>query len=455
MRQASLRYSIISVICLLMIGFAPPCLSQMGSGFGNDGEPIDIQANEQEFADDHMIARGNVRVTHKDTIIDAPMATLYKDAAGKPQRAVFTGHPRLKQGLNKIDADKLIFEINTQTIFAEGNAHSEVVPDDASKVGPQNAKAQGAKTPADASAKEKDAAKNEKAQGEQETGDARADRKAAPAANQAREKIVTDSDRQVFNRTTGKFEAKGHVKVKHGDILVHSDSLQLVYGSDDKPETAVFTGNVKATQNQNHTEADTMTYFLNTKRLQATGHVRSKVVQEKKAEASKKGGLLGGSKEEKSASTGGSARLQVASGSSSGMETIFIYSDAQDYSENNGRVTADGNVKIFYEDTIGVAPKVILLRNPEDGRAEKVLMSGRCQITQPGKRWIADKITYTVDDNKVLAEGNTKAIILQSPDKTGAPAPMLAQTKKQGIAEKPSASKRRGAIGSRTIEIMQ
>lgn len=430
-------------ILIAMTGFASPSYSQMGPSFG-DGGPIDIQANEQEFADNHMIARGNVRVTHKDTVIDAPLATLYKDAAGKPQRAVFTGHPRLRQGVNRIDADTLIFEINTQTIIADGNSHSEVAPNDANAVSQNNLKAplkapqpQAQSASPDAGLEEEDAQ-----QADAESGGS----SKAPAKPKTKEKIVTDADKQVFNRTTGRFEATGHVRVKHGEIFVNSDKLNLVYGSDKRPETAVFTGNVKATQNQNCTEADTMTYFLNTKRLQATGHVRSKVVQEKKADASKKGGLFAGSKEE-------SGTLLAASASKSpDMDIIIIHSDAQDYSEGNGRVTADGNVKLFYQDTIGVAPKIILLRNPQDGRAEKVLMAGRCQITQPGKRWIADRITFTVADSKVLAEGNTRAIILQSPKGPQIePRPLVADPGRKRLADQPRP--RTGAIGSSKIEI--
>jgi lipopolysaccharide export system protein LptA len=83
-------------------------------------------------------------------------------------------------------------------------------------------------------------------------------------------KIITDADRQEYDRQSGKFEAFGNVKVKAGDINVLSDSLHMAYGLDTKPEAAIFKGHVNATQGQNNTQADNMTYFLNTKRLQAT-----------------------------------------------------------------------------------------------------------------------------------------------------------------------------------------
>ena len=435
-------------------------IAQFGPGADDgSGGTIDIQANEQEFADDHVIARGNVHVVYKDSIIDAPMATLYKDPAGKPQRAIFTGHPRLRQGQNLIHADKLTFEMASSIIIAEGNAHSEVIPQDGSNA-TKSSKKIDSKT-----AGKKTAAKEPKSdvatEGDPDavtTGSTTTDAaiasedepKPTPAPSKDKgpvkqDKIVTDADHQEYNRSTGQFDARGNVRVKTGDIFVKSDKLKLVYDAEQKPETALFTGNVKATQNANCTEADLMTYFLTTKRLQATGHVKSTVVQTKQAEATKKGGPFiafnaGAAKKPVKPATSVKAPTDAASDESQNALTgapdsattdaaapsdpIVIFSDSQDYSENTGRSTADGNVKLFYQDTIGVAPKMIMVKNIETGQTEKVLLFGRCQITQPGKRWIADRITYTVADNKVIAEGNTKAFILQNGPSKGPRAPI-------------------------------
>jgi lipopolysaccharide export system protein LptA len=51
--------------------------------------PVDIQATEEEFADDQVIARGNVKVTYKDSVVHAPMARLFRDADGQPRHAHF------------------------------------------------------------------------------------------------------------------------------------------------------------------------------------------------------------------------------------------------------------------------------------------------------------------------------------------------------------------------------
>lgn len=437
-------------------------------GDGASSGPIDIVANEQEFAGDHVIARGNVRVLFKDSVIVAPIATLYRDpATGQPQRAIFTGHPRLTQGPNKIDADTLTFEMASSRIIAEGHSHSEVI-NEAAGSGDAPAPATAAATTggpvkwpgapdsqapikagnpkAAAAAKEKEKlAQAAKAKADTDTVDgdefdgdgqkiasAPAATSAKPAAKsgmdseQGPTKIITDADRQEYDRQSGKFEAFGNVKVKAGDINVLSDSLHMAYGLDTKPEAAIFKGHVNATQGQNNTQADNMTYFLNTKRLQATGHVRSKVIQTGQAKAGSKPEApkpqvdnvepLVNSQSGQISNLVNGADNQVQPEAQ--QAPIIIVSDSQDYNKDTGRLDATGSVKIFYQDTVGIGPKVVLLRNA-DGQAEKIYFIGRSQITQPGKRWIADKIVMTVNDRKVLAEGNTKAFLLQK--RPGAP----------------------------------
>lgn len=408
---------------------APPAVAQAPAampGAAPSSGPIDIVANEQEFAGDHVIAKGNVRVIFKDSVIVAPLATLYRDpATGQPQRAIFTGHPRLTQGTNKIDADTLTFEMATSKIIADGHSHSEVVNEPAP---PPEAAKDATKTGAPA--------KLAKANTDEETGEEGDEEKpakvaAAPASggaglggDTAPSKIITDADRQEYDRASGKFEAFGNVRVNAGDIKVTSDTLKMAYGVDTRPEAAIFTGHVSATQGQNNTQSDHMTYFLNTKRLQATGHVKSKVIQTGNKSAG--GGAPQPRADEpavepivNSKTNGGQMQPLVNDGgrgfgfseSMAGKGPIYITSDSQDYNQLTGRMDASGNVKIKYQDTTGSGPKVVMIRNA-DGQAEKVVFVGRSQITQAGKRWIADKIVMMVEDRKILAEGNTKAFIL-------------------------------------------
>lgn len=389
--------------------------------------PIDIVADEQEFGEDRVIARGKVKVVHGDTIIRAPIATLFRDEAGQPKLAIFTGSPTLVQGTNSIRANKLTFDIKAARILAEGNAHSEVLSnsmDADQKPAPAGAKA--------AAPAKKQPPKKMTPDDEMEPDPPPDDEKAdygdpkdpspnAPKAAQTEakpQKIITDSDKQEFERTSGKFEAHGNVRVTTQGINVRSNHLRLVYGTDQKAEAVVFTGDVTAKRDANVTQADVMTYFLTTQRLQATGHVKSRVVQEKAA-GPKKGGLQVNNSSQSGANSG------MMSLSKNDAQEIIIISDAQDYNKDTGRVDAEGRVRLYYGATTGIGPKISIMSN-EFGETEKVIFTGRSQITQPGRRWIADRITYTVEDNKVLAEGNTRAIIVKNTSGGGAAAPKAA-----------------------------
>jgi lipopolysaccharide assembly outer membrane protein LptD (OstA) len=371
--------------------------------------PIDIQANEQEFAGDEVIAKGNVRVKYKDSVVTAPEAHLMRDPGGNPQKAIFVGHPHLIQGNNKIDAETLTFEVATSRVIAEGHAHSEVLDN-----GPDTSKKPASTT----------AGGTEKAP--ESLGQISSGLGGSKPAGGAPERIVTDADRQEYDRSTGKFLAQGHVHVIHGDINVKADKLQLVYGLDNKPETALFSGGVNATQGKNTTIADNMIYSLSTKRLQATGHVKSTVIQEKKETTAPKKNTVSfdpvGMQSAHAAEITGNEPKEKD-------ETVVITSDTQDFSRETNRMSANGNVRIYYQDMIGAGPAAVLVRNSLN-RPERIVFSGRSQISQPTKRWIADHIEMTIADKKVLATGNTKAILLQMP-KGGSPSPTPTQANSQ------------------------
>ncbi|MBX9670769.1 MAG: hypothetical protein K2X93_24420 [Candidatus Obscuribacterales bacterium] len=419
-----------AVSLVLAVSFSLHPLTAYAQEMTSSG-PIDIQADEQEFADDHVVARGRVKVVHGDTIIRAPVATLFRDEAGQPKLAIFTGNPTLVQGPNLVRARKLTFDIKGARIIAEGNAHSEVMSNsmDAASGGggggggasdkkAAKPKKQAPKDLGDPETIDEAEPDSEVAEGEssEESTTATAtktpDLKKPPADNKPK-KIITDSDKQEFERNSGKFEAHGNVRVNAQGIAVKSNHLRLVYGTDQKVEAVVFTGDVTAKRDSNVTQADVMTYFLTTQRLQATGHVKSRVVQET-AGTAKKGGLAAGKNVQ-----GAAPGTKVMDFSSGGGQEIIIISDAQDYNKENGRVDAEGRVRLYYGNTIGVGPKISMTTN-EYGETDRVVFIGRSQITQPGRRWIADRITYTVEDNKVLAEGNTRAIIVKNPAQ-GAP----------------------------------
>lgn len=444
----------LATVSLLQNLALPIAVAQMPGAPGGPGAgPIDIVADEQEFAENSVIARGRVKVTYKDSVIFAPLATLYKDPEGNPNRAVFTGSPRLIQGKNKINAVTLTFEMKQNKIIADGNAHSEVeVEADEEAEKKASPLPISANTKPSSSAEETEDSENSDEENPVNTSGAQTRTggsnaaKTTAKAKKPPEKIVTDSDKQEYDQVSGRFDAIGHVRVKHGDITVLADKLQLVYSAaSNKPETALFSGHVNATQGRNMTSADNMSYSLMTKRLQATGHVKSKVIQEKgNAAGSGSSGGSGSGPDNDGEEGQPSARLdlfampakasasknyrqQAASTASADIfagsgqgdnKPVWIFSDSQDYSKEVGRVSATGNVRVVSGDMYGAGPAIVLLKRP-DGRAEKIKFIGRSQISQPGRRWIADEIVYLVDEQRVIANGNAKAMILQSPDGNG------------------------------------
>lgn len=460
--------------------------------------PVDITAEQQDFAGDVVIARGNVRVKFKDSIITGPEAQLFKDSSGQAQMAIFTGHPHLVQSKNKIEADKLTFQMAINKIIADGHAHSEVSEEantpppetnaggpgaatdggsrpalsskDVAPAGvgsmpnirfpmdtdPQPAAKKTASAPAPAPAALKPAPKKADANAwndEEETPPTAPATAAGAAAstgatagkpaeaNKPPGKIIVDSEHQEYDQDTGHFVAVGHCKVNHGDMKVTSNALNLVYGADGKPETALFSGSVDATQNGNNTRSDHMTYSLSTQRLQASGNVRSKVLQQRPATSEPKKGAQPSQNQKKIddnslvkvKSTDGTIKeMTLAEAKKFGYKTeeakkqsktfeltvdndepIYIISDSQDYTKEDGRMSALGNVHVYYNDNKGLGHKVLLIRNAE-GKAEKMIFTGRSQVIQPGKRWIGDKIIFLVPTSHVIAEGNTRAIILNT-----------------------------------------
>jgi len=405
------RRSYWAVVLLCVSQLAAPVIAaqtQATSPPAASGDrPIDIQANEQEFAGDTVLAKGNVKVTYKDCIVYSPVAKLFRTPDGQPQKAIFTGHPHLIQGINKMDADTLEFEIASGQMILDGHAHSEVSSADDDKKADSQDKDKAKNE--DGTDKVADSGTNDGPASDTTTTEPKPKKKAPPPKNTkatSSEMIITDADHQEYIKESGKFDALGHVHVKTGDIVVHSDKLRMVYGTDNRPEAAIFAGSVNATQFDNNTIADNMTYFLSTQRLQATGNVRSKVIQK----ADPKKGAIGPKASD--------AVLDPSTlGDLPDDQIIFINSDAQDYTKDTGRIAAQGNVHVKCGEISGFGPHVLVTRS-DDGAADKILFTGRSQINQPGRRWIGDRITLNVIDHRVLAEGNTRATIVQTPTKT-------------------------------------
>ncbi len=362
--------TLLLIVVLLCPGYS---FAQTANESSGESVPVDIKANEQQFLDKEIVAKGNVRVKYKESDVTSDEAIMYRDDEGNAQKAVFKGSPKLVQKNSTMLARTLIFEIANQKIIANGNAHSVIVSTPQAKQAGDSLKAN-----------KKD------------------DKKPAKPGD---DNIITDSDDQIYDKEVGEFRATGHVRVKRGDLFVKAENLIMYYGTDGNPETAMFKGNVYVLQYPNETYSDNVTYGLNTNRLQANGHVKSKVIQNPKNDSNAKKN----SEDEKLANN---------SEEKKGSSDIVVTSDAQDYSSTNGRITAIGNVKLSSDETSGAGPKMVMMRNEETGKTDRIIFYGRSQVRQTGKSWIADHIEMDMATKKVLASGNTKAVILQMKKKS-------------------------------------
>lgn len=420
----------LTAVTLLLVPLCRNASAQTAPAPPTASGPIDIQAAEQEFSGDEIIAKGDVHVKYKDSIILGPQARLKKDAGGNPQQAVFTGHPHLTQGSSKMDAEILTFDVATSHVLAEGHAHSEVMDSGDAKPEKKDATGGGAnKKKANAGGKNTDGkntdgktadSSSDQNSTEPATTDTAAAIKKLASTPPPPEKIITDSDRQEYDRQSGKFIAVGHVHVVHGNIMVKADKLQLVYGVDNKPETALFSGNVSATQDRNTTTSDNMTYSLSNRRLEATGHVKSTVIQEHRDDPKKK------KDNTVSSNTDIMPAAEASEEDQADDDIIVIYSETQDFSRDSNRMSAHGNVKLYYGDLVGTGPGAVLLRDSQN-KPERIIFAGRSQITQPNKRWIADHLEMIVATKLVVANGNTKVVILKAPPTTKPASPTQTQ----------------------------
>ena len=127
-----------------------------------------------------------------------------------------------------------------------------------------------------------------------------------------------------------------------------------------KPETALFTGHVNAFQGANNTQAEIITYYLSTKRLQATGNVRSRMIQQKQDGKGNAKKIVGSQP-----NAGGATAAPHSSVPQANDDPVIVVSDSQDINQITGKMSADGNVKVYYQDMMGAGPKVLLLRNAE------------------------------------------------------------------------------------------
>ena len=188
-------------------------------------EEFEIKHADSLEADEAEInIQGNISIKYKDAIIEAPNGKINTDQEGKPNKAIFCNHAKIKLKDRKIEADKITVSIQEETIYAEGKTSSEL----------------------------KDKSNN----------------------------IITiTADYQELHWNGENANARGNIKTIYQDTRVTSDEVKVIY-KNKKPYQAIFIGNAKQSymEQENHkTSAKEFIFDINTSDVYAKREVTSTI----------------------------------------------------------------------------------------------------------------------------------------------------------------------------------
>lgn len=89
---------------------------------------------------------------------------------------------------------------------------------------------------------------------------------------------------------------------------------------------------------------------------------------------------------------------------------ISVRADVQQYDTPTGLISASGNVTVKFNDTVITSGKA-LVRMEAGGQAQRVVFIGGSHLVQQGTDIRAERITVTMANNNLVAEGNVKTIV--------------------------------------------
>jgi lipopolysaccharide export system protein LptA len=138
-----------------------------------------------------------------------------------------------------------------------------------------------------------------------------------------------------------------------------------------KPSKANITGGAKIVKSDSSITAGNITIDLNTNDVTASGSVKSITTLE---------------------STG----------------KVTMSSDSQEFSKSKNLINVIGHVRVVYQDYAATGPKAIIYTKP-DGNIDKMIFTGRAQITDSMRKVAADTITINFNPKSFNAEGNVKS----------------------------------------------
>ncbi|OGI06767.1 MAG: hypothetical protein A3I68_08470 [Candidatus Melainabacteria bacterium RIFCSPLOWO2_02_FULL_35_15] len=187
---------------------------------------ITITSDHQElhWNGENANAKGNIKTTYQDTkVISDEAKIIYKNK--KPQQVIFTGSTKpayMEQENHKTLAKELIFDINTNDIYAKGEVTSVIWP---YKTKPKN--------------------------------------KQNP--------ISLNTDELFIDHKTGEVSAKGNlsrVKITYEDTKGESNEALLLRDEENKkPEKIIFKGNANVSQADKELSSEEVVFNFNDKKL--------------------------------------------------------------------------------------------------------------------------------------------------------------------------------------------
>jgi lipopolysaccharide export system protein LptA len=204
-------------------------------------------------------------------------------------------------------------------------------------------------------------------------------------ATVAADPFLIRSDVQEFDNKNKVVSASGNVKVDYKGSQAFSSLANVRMKPDGKAERVIFSGGAKIKQENSVINGDRITVMVDSGNMIAEHNVTTNVDLKEEAAASPK------------------PATPVAMAKP---RKVIITSDYQQYDKSSDIMIASGHVKIIYDDYVAVGPKATFKLKGND--LDRIFLTGRPTITEPGRVITADKITITTNPKNFDAVGNVK-----------------------------------------------
>lgn len=185
---------------------------------------ITINSDEQSYDTnaDIMNAKGAVIIHYKDVETFSDTAKAHLTSNGDLKRMEIEGNAKIRQKDNKLDSDKFVYNPVTEEFMAQGNAYSDVKPDENSR-------------------------------------------------------LQVWSKFQQYNKKSGIVLASGNVKIIYNDYTAWGPRATVFPDESGKLNKIVFQGRSKIEQGGRTIEANQITMTMNPKNFTAEGNVVTKI----------------------------------------------------------------------------------------------------------------------------------------------------------------------------------